>query len=128
MKKDLNKYKLKPSDIKKLVLLDQEAIKKKPFWRNNVVHAWCLSKEIGSEEDFEFGCESEWWLGIYDNGKIKFEMSCLGGMCSYKPRTFLNEKDIKNDNDRKVQTTALEMINKLIDDKVLGLPEGHTKC
>ena len=39
-----NKYNLKPKDIQKAVVLDFERLHTTPFWRNNVVNAWCLSE------------------------------------------------------------------------------------
>lgn len=42
-----NKYNLKPKDIEKATILDYERLKQPPFWRNNVVKAWCLSGGSG---------------------------------------------------------------------------------
>lgn len=40
-----NKYNIKPKDIEKMIVLDKDRLRKKPFWRNNVISAWCLSDE-----------------------------------------------------------------------------------
>lgn len=37
-----NKYNLKPKDIEKAVILDYNRLHQSPFWRNDVVQAWCL--------------------------------------------------------------------------------------
>ena len=39
-----NKYNLKPKDIENAEVLDRERLKEKPFRRNDVVKAWCLSE------------------------------------------------------------------------------------
>ena len=56
--KNLNKYGLTPKTIKNLIP-DRNKIQEKPFWRNNVISAWCLSDNtihssdsiVYSEED-----------------------------------------------------------------------------
>lgn len=123
LKKCELKYFTKPEELRHLVVLDPERVHQKPFWRNDVVKAWCLSGAVGSDMDFEFGCDSSYWLGIYDNGKIDFHMDTYGGMCSYHPENFLDAKSIENKNDRDVQVAAINAINQLIDDGVLGVPE-----
>ena len=53
-----NKYNLKPKDIEKAVVLDYDRLHQTPFWRNDVVQAWCLTD--GSGEGF-YG---DWWILI----------------------------------------------------------------
>lgn len=42
-----NKYNLKPSDIRKMVVINRNRLQENPFWRNNVIHAWCLTGSAG---------------------------------------------------------------------------------
>lgn len=123
LKKCELKYFTKPEDLKHLVVLDPERVHQRPFWRNDVVRAWCLSGSAGSDQDFEFGCESSYWLGIYDDGRVDFHMDTYGGMCSYHPEYFLDADSISNQNDRDVQIAVINAVNQLIDDGVLDIPE-----
>jgi len=122
-----NKYNLKPSDIKNLVILDREQIKEPLFWRNNVVNAWCISKEFGSKNDFRYGTENSVWIGIYDEdaksykNQIRFSCTCYGGMCSYNFNTFFS-KNVKNEYDLQSQEFLLSTINELLDLGILGMP------
>ena len=62
-----NKYNLKPKDIQKATILDYERLKQPPFWRNDVVQAWCLSENTAkNSKDFEFCCYNDYWIGFYD--------------------------------------------------------------
>lgn len=62
-----NKYNLKPKDIQKAVILDYDKLHQLPFWRNDVVGAWCLSETtIKNDKDDEFGCYNEYWIVFYD--------------------------------------------------------------
>jgi len=42
-----NKYNLKPKDIERAVVLDREKLRQSPFWRNDVIGAWCLTGGSG---------------------------------------------------------------------------------
>ena len=89
-----NRYNLKPKDIQRAVILDRNRLQQEPFWRNNVINAWCLSGGCG--KDYFGGFDSEYWIGFYDEdaksyaGKIKLNMYCVGGMCSYNPSKFFD--------------------------------------
>ena len=90
-----NKYNLKPKDIQKAVILDYDKLHKSPFWRNDVVQAWCLSETtIKNRKDDEYGCYNEYWIGFYDKdaksyaGKIRLNCYAYGGMCSYNFKKF----------------------------------------
>lgn len=119
-----NKYNLKFSDIKNLQIVDRSRICEPLFWRNNVVGAWCISREIGSKDDIRFGTSNSAWIGIYDKpyyGKyIRCECTSYGGMCGYKFEKFYNERDIQNDLDLQTQEFILEKLNMLIDEGILA--------
>lgn len=123
--KNLNKYNLTPKDIRHLIP-DREKITKKPFWRNNVVSAWCLSDNTYKEDDFMV--YDEYWLGVYDTdskaytGKVRFEFSSFGGMCGYNITKFLNPNEIENNHDLEIQVKFLNRINELIDNGTFRLP------
>ena len=62
-----NKYNLKFSDIGKMIVIDREALTKKPFWRNNVINAWCLSETTEKSNADSYYCTyNEYWIGFYD--------------------------------------------------------------
>lgn len=122
-----NKYNLKPADIRKLKVLDYDRIKIPPFWRNDVIHAYCLSETtIHCPQDDEYGTYNEYWIGIYDNdapsykGKIRYDVYAYGGMCKYNFRSFFNEKDIEHRDDLEIQEKLLARVNWLIDEHILG--------
>lgn len=124
-----NKYNLKPQDISKLVLLDKDRVMQSPFWRNDVINAWCLTENTcKSRKDDEFGTYNEYWIGVYDNdaksyaGKIRLSCSSYGGMCGYKFNSFFNPKDIENELDLDIQEKLLARVNWLIDEGIMGLP------
>lgn len=123
-----NKYNLKPEDIKRAVILDPKRLKEKPFWRNEVVHAWCLSgNTVNSKADWEYGTYSSYWIGFYDNpaeneSRIGLSISCLGDMCNYGIEEFFKDEDIENEDDLKIQELLLERINWLIDEKIIAIP------
>ena len=120
-----NRYNLKPKDIQKTVILDRNRLQQEPFWRNNVINAWCLSGGCG--KDYFGGFDSEYWIGFYDEdaksyaGKIKLNMYCVGGMCSYNPSKFFDAKEIESENDLKIQEMLLERINWMVDEGIIEI-------
>ena len=126
--KVLNKYNLKPKDITKAIVLDYNRLTEKPFWRNDIIGAWCLSGDtIKCSEDDEYGCYNEYWIGFYDKdakayaGKIRLSCSSYGGMCGYNFKSFYNEKEIGSAIDLEIQEKLLERINWLIDEKIIEI-------
>lgn len=121
-----NKYNLKPHDICIAKVLNRERLREKPFWRNNVIDAYCLSG--GSGEGFFGGFENEYWIGFYDEdakayaGKIKMHCTSYEGMCGYNFKTFFNPKEMENKYDLEIQEMLLETINWLIDEKIIEIP------
>lgn len=126
-----NKYNLKPSDIPNLIILDRSRICKPLFWRNNVINAWCISGSVGTDADRRYAADNEYWIGIYDKPyyrkMIHYHCYCWGGMGSYKFKEFFNMKEIENERDLQTQEKLLEIINKLIDEGILGVKCIHTK-
>ena len=121
--KNLNKYGLTPKTIKNLIP-DINKIQEKPFWRNNVISAWCLSDNtIHSSDSIVYSEYAEYWLGIYDiDGKVEFNLYSYGGMCKYHPSEFLKPNEIENKDDLEIQVKFLKRINQLIDDGTFSLP------
>ena len=120
-----NKYNLTPTKIKKLKY-NRELIGEPTFWRNNVISAWCISRNtIKNSKDDEFGTYDEFWLGIYDDdakayaGKLRIDFTSYGGMCSYNFKKFYDFSEIENEMDLEIQEKCLEVINTLIDKQVL---------
>lgn len=124
-----NKYNLKPKDIQNVKILDYEKLHKAPFWRNNSIGAWCLSGCIRPNPKDTYGTyDLDYWIGFYDDdaksyaGKIRLSCSSYGGMCDYNFKSFFNEKEIENEWDLRLQEKLLEVINWLIDGKIVSLP------
>lgn len=123
-----NRYNLKPKDIQNATILDYKKLHKPPFWRNDVVQAWCLSENtIKTRDDDEYGCFNEYWIGFYDEdarayaGKIRLDCSAYGGMCSYRFRTFFDPEEIDCEIDLEIQEKLLSRINWLIDNKIVEI-------
>lgn len=123
-----NKYNLKPKDIQHAKILDYDRLHKPPFWRNNVVQAWCLSDNTcRNAKDREYGCYNSYWIGFYDEdakayaGKIRLDCSTYGDMWSYNFKTFFNLKEIENELDLEIQEKLLSRINWLIDEKIIEI-------
>lgn len=123
-----NKYNLKPKDIQHAKILNYDRLHKPPFWRNNVVQAWCLSDNTcKNAKDREYGCYNSYWIGFYDEdakayaGKIRLDCSTYGDMWSYNFKTFFNSKEIENELDLEIQEKLLSRINWLIDEKIIEI-------
>lgn len=123
-----NKYNLKPKDIQHAKILDYDRLHKPPFWRNNVVQAWCLSDNTcRNAKDREYGCYNSYWIGFYDEDakayadKIRLDCSTYGDMWSYNFKTFFNSKEIENELDLEIQEKLLSRINWLIDEKIIEI-------
>ena len=117
-----NKYKLTPKTLKTYTVGDRTEVCEPLFWRNNVINAWCISKEIGGDE---------FWIGIYDEdlssykGQFRFDFYSYGGMCKYEFKKFFNLSEIENEYDLRIQEAFIEKINLLIDKGVIVKPEGE---
>ena len=119
-----NKYNLKFADIRKLKINDRDKICEPLFWRNNVVSAWCVSETtIKNHKDSEYGTYNEYWIGIYDNDKIRVNCSAFGGMAHYKFKKFFDYQEIDNELDLEIQEKLLSKVNELLDEKILKIGE-----
>ena len=117
-----NKYNLKFADIRKLKVGDKTKICEPLFWRNNVINAWCiLGSTAKTKADKRYSTYNEFWIGIYDNGKIRANCYSFGGMCGYNFKNFFDYKDIENESDLEIQEMLLNKINYLIDEGILQI-------
>lgn len=123
-----NKYNIKPKDIQRATILNYDRLHQLPFWRNDVIGAWCLSgTTIKNAKEDEWGLYNEYWIGFYDQdaksyaGKIRLNCYSHGGMCGYNFRTFFNPKDIENELDLEIQEKLLYIINWLIDESIIEI-------
>lgn len=120
-----NKYNLKPKDIEKAIVLKPEKLQQDPFWRNNVVQAWCLSG--GSGKGYYGDWMDSYWIGFYDKdakeyaGKIRLDCSAMEDMCNYNFESFFNSDEINNEVDLELQEKLLERINWLIDEEIIEI-------
>jgi len=118
-----NKYKIKVSDLNKLVLLDKDKLCEPLFWRNNIINAWCISDGTYSEMD-------TYWIGVYDEdaesykGKIKVYFTSYEGMCDYKFRKFYCYDEISCEDDLRVQEMFLEKLNYLLDNNIFAIKKS----
>lgn len=123
-----NKYNLRYADMKRLRPVNAKAVAYAPFWRNNVINAWCLSASTETSETAGFRTSSEYWLAFYDEdapehpGETGFYMR-RRGFKNYRPKRFLDAKYIQSSDDLKIQRELIETVNQLIDDGRLYLPE-----
>ena len=125
-----NKYNLKPKDIQKATIIDYEKLTQPPFWRNNVINAWCLSECVRPNPRDSYGTyDLGYWIGFYDKdaksyaGKIRLSCSSYGGMCGYNFKEFFNEKEMENEYDLQLQEKLLDRINWLIDEKIIEIKQ-----
>lgn len=120
-----NKYNLKPKDIQKATILDHERLRHQPFWRNDVIGAWCLSEGAGSR--YQGSWTNSYWIGFYDDdakayaGKIRLDCSADYDMCSYKFKKFFDYSEIDNEADLELQEKLLDRINWLIEEKIIEI-------
>lgn len=127
-----NKHNIKPKDIQKATILDYSKLHQPPFWRNDVVQAWCLSG--GSGKGLHGDSIDSYWIGFYDKdakshaGKIILRCSSYEGMCNYNFNKFFNHSDIENETDLELQEKLLERINWLIDEGIIEIPTNHKEA
>lgn len=120
-----NKYNLKPKDIQKATILDYKRLEQEPFWRNNVIGAWCLSG--GAGKGFYGNSINTYWIGFYDKdakayaGKIRLSCSAMEDMCNYDFKKFFDYTEIDDEVDLELQEKLLERINWLIDEKIIEI-------
>lgn len=122
-----NKYNLTPSSISQLKV-NREKVNEPLFWRNNVVHAWCLSGTTAKNiKDHEFGTYNSFWLGVYDEelqehaSPIELKFTAYGGMCGYVFDTFYDFSTLKCEIDLEIQEKFLAKINELIDKGIFSI-------
>ncbi len=120
-----NKYNLKPKDIQKATILNYERLQKPPFWRNDIVQAWCLSG--GSGKGYFGDWMDSYWIGFYDKdaksyaGKIRLDCTAMDDMCHYKFKKFFDYSEIENEIDLELQEKLLSRINWLIDEGIIEI-------
>ena len=123
-----NKYGIRPKDICNATIVDRNRLKQSPFWRNDIVDAWCLSENTArNAADFTYCTYSEYWIGFYDKGaraypgRIRLDCFAHGGMASYNFTSFFNPREIENEDDLEIQEKLLARINWLIDEGIIAI-------
>lgn len=120
-----NKYNLKPKDVQKAVILDYDKLHQPPFWRNDVIGAWCLYDGVGRGYYGDF--IDSYWIGFYDNdaksyaGKIILRCNAMEDMCSYDFKKFFDYTEIENEIDLEMQEKLLSRMNWLIDEGIIEI-------
>lgn len=122
-----NKYNLTPASATNLKV-NRDKVNESFFWRNNVVHAWCISGTTAKcAKDHEFGTYNSFWLGVYDEeckehtSPIELKFTAYGGMYGYVFDTFYDFSTIKCEIDLEIQEKFLAKINQLIDQGVFSI-------
>ena len=129
-----NKYNLKPKTIQeKYVVSNYESLLKhnklgmrtknkygsyeaiEGFWYNGAVKAVVKSGCCGSDGYID----SEYWIGLYEDGSIKVNYSAMDGMCNYEFTEFGNLEEMDNEFDYDCQYKALCAMNDLIDNQII---------
>lgn len=125
----VNKYNLKPKDIETAIVLDYDKLHKPPFWRNDVIQAWCLSD--GAGRGLYGGWVNAYWIGIFDKnakshaGEVHLSCTSYEGMCGYDFENFFDYDEIDNEIDLEMQEKLLERINWLINEGIIKIFEGE---
>lgn len=124
IKKYPNKYNLTPKDIKKLKVIDWDKLKKKTWFNeamylsNNKDVVWCHLE--GCEKPGHKPCDyDEFWIGFYEDGRVKYSFTCFEGMCSYNIEKFYDVNEIENKYDMGVQVNAIRWLNMMIDEGII---------
>lgn len=121
-----NKYNIKPHDIQKASILNYDKLHNPPFWRNDIIQAWCLLD--GSGKGFNGDWIDSYWIGFYDQdaksyaGQIILKCSSYEDMCNYNFAKFFDYDEIENEVDLELQEKLLERINWLIDEGIIDIP------
>ena len=109
-------------------MINKDALKKAPFWRNDVIGAYCLNETVEPNPKDSYGTfDLSYWIGFYDEdakaykGKTRLKCSSYGGMCHYSFKEFFNPNEIENEYDLQLQEKLLERINQLLDDKIVEI-------
>lgn len=118
-----NKYNLTPRNIKKLMVVDWDKLKKYTWYNEAMKDSgtwWCHLEGCelnGTYDDF-----NEFWIGFNEvNNKINCHFTCCEGMCSYIFDEFY--KDTETKCDLQVQVNAIRYLNKLIEEGILAITE-----
>jgi hypothetical protein len=120
-----NKYGLKFSDIKRFKIVNAAALRLPPFWRNNIIKAWCLSGTAAtSNEDEMWGDPMEYWIGFYDSGKIQCDISSSSCMVGEQFERFFNPRDLDTPQDVLLEERLLKRLNWLLDSGIVECPKG----
>ena len=124
MEKYPNKYNLTPKNIKKLKILDWDRLMEKTWYNAAMLSGnwWCHLNGSGDSGAERYGDDTEFWIGFNrDNDKINCHFSSWGGMCGYDFKEFYDFKSIENDLDYMCQINAIQWLNMMIDEGILGL-------
>ena len=118
-----NKYKLTPRNIKKLMVVDWDKLKKYTWYNEAMKDSgtwWCHLEGCelnGTYDDF-----NEFWIGFDEKSKrIECHFSCCEGMCWYTFDEFY--KETENKCDLQVQVNAIRYLNMLIEEGILAITE-----
>lgn len=120
-----NKYNLTPAKLHKLIVKDWVGLKKNT-WHNEAMKDtgswWCHLEGSQEPDNTKYCDDDEFWIGFNEvDNTIKFWFSSYEGMCGYEFKKFYDFEEIENKFDLNVQVNAIRWLNKMIDEKILGL-------
>lgn len=118
-----NRYNLTPQSIKRLVIKDWDALRKRT-WHNEAMRGtgswWCHLEGCGKQGD-RYDDSNEFWIGFREeDDSIDCNFTCYEGMCKYLFTSFYDPSEIENKYDMGVQVNTLRWLNQLLDDGVLA--------
>lgn len=124
IKKNPNKYNIKPKDIKRLNVLDWDKLKEKT-WYNEAkkkTGEWYCNLEGSNGGGYYDNDEDEFWIGFNkNNGEVDYHFTSREGMCGYTFDEFYNADSIENKWDMNVQINAMKFLNMLLDEGIVEL-------
>ena len=122
-----NKHCLRPKDISKLVVKDWDRLY--PFTTFNLVKSEpCYCHTEGCNKPNQpYDNKSEFWIGFYVDGRVRYHFTCNNGMYDYKFTLFYKSKDINSWMDMQLQVNTLKFLNMLLDEGIIELKTKDKK-
>lgn len=122
-----NKYNIQPKDFEKLKVLDKKKIIDSGlFFRNNANNSYTkILASSNNKQDLQHGSLDECFFIIYDEeDKIEIKFTACE-LYSYNFDNFYDYKEIDNMHDLIIQEKFLELLNYLLDEKMIEIDDSN---
>ena len=118
-----NRYNLTVEKVKHLKVLDWDKLKKNTVLNTNHGEGPFYCYSAGSNlDDQPYDDREEVWIAFNEtNGQIKCDFIDYIRNSGYKFDSFYDPGAIHSELDMNVQANAIKWLNKMLDDKILGL-------